>query len=106
MPSDKECAEFAKRLEASMNEGNPALFDRSFDVDAIMTVATRGLALPDTIRASFRRGIRRKLSKRSVGSSICEGFQEHSGSYKLLKIHTVNGTVLHARCSGLLTTTV
>jgi tetratricopeptide (TPR) repeat protein len=86
-PTEKECREFAAKLEAALKEGDGAFLDQSLDMDAILGAAAEGLEVDAATRALFENGLRGTFRPGEKIQQITRG----TGSYRLLRLHEFGG---------------
>jgi hypothetical protein len=69
--STKILLEWATSLENSINDGDPIIFTKSFNAEAVVNGAFKGLDIKESDRTSFLAGFKNGLSKTSPGQQFC-----------------------------------
>jgi len=85
--AEKACLEFARKVEETINAGDPSILDKAFDRGAMLALALDGLDVsPQTMS-----GINAGLKDFSLGSLVVAQSIRSGGSYKFLRLRTVGG---------------
>ncbi len=86
---EKNYTDFSKKIETSMNDGDPSILDNSIDFDAIVDKAIKTYTIGDNIKNGYRSSVKKSLEKSSYGQRILD-VMEDTGSYKFLRLQRVN----------------
>ena len=87
LPSEEACLKLARRIEETMNAGDPSAFKDAFDANRMLDTALAGLELSAEQRNQFGTGV---LSSFSLAEKICREVAK-DGSYRLLRVYCVAG---------------
>lgn len=84
---EKACLEFAGKIEATINAGDPSLMDGAMDKEELLTRTIRGMDLSDQAKAGIRTG----WAGLNMGSAVVGQNIKNGGSYKFLRLRLVDG---------------
>jgi tetratricopeptide (TPR) repeat protein len=87
-PTDDECRQFAKALEAAVASGDVAAINRLIDWEVILERATARIDIPADARNGFLIGARKALNGPASIAGQLAAEPKKGGQYKLLRIHT------------------
>jgi hypothetical protein len=87
LPTDQECTEFAKKVEASIAQADPKVLDQALDIKGLVTRATEGVEADEKFRQGFIIGAARSAG---LGTTIINAVGA-GGNYKFLRARQVDG---------------
>jgi hypothetical protein len=90
-PSEDECVQFARSMEATVKQGDLKAFDRLVDWNALLNRATDSLGFSPQNRAGFHRGVLDSVTSDKGLAAQITGQVARGGSYKFLRVRERNG---------------
>lgn len=90
-PSDEECRELAKKLEAAASSGDAAAINSLIDWEALLDRVTGGIDGVDAFRRKFVTGIKKSLGRGNGLAHAVVANVSAGGSYRFLKVRTREG---------------
>jgi len=88
--TEEECKEFAGQIETAVRKRDRATLDLLLSIEELAIRCFSDFSLTQTERQSAINGIRKSTETNSVAKEIM-GDVEKGGSYKLLRLHVVDG---------------
>jgi hypothetical protein len=83
--------QFAESLQEQVRLRNPEAINAALDWDAILETAMAGIPAPEAVRQGFAKGFKSNLSSESGFSQQIVRQLGTGGSYRLLRVHSVDG---------------
>jgi tetratricopeptide (TPR) repeat protein len=90
-PSEDECIQFARAMEACIKQRDLKAFDRLIDWNAILNKATDSLGFPPQHRAGFHRGVMDSVTSDKGFAAQIASHAAAGGSYKFLRVRERGG---------------
>jgi len=85
VPSEKECEEFARKLESELANRQTTLLGKSLDADDLLDRSLKDLPGNDAFKEGVRAGIKKRFPD-NILSSLEQGVE----SYKFLRVRRIN----------------
>ena len=79
--------DFAGKIEATINAGDPSFLDKAIDMNALMNQTLKGLRVTKQMMSGFRAG----LGNFKFGTMVVARSIQNGGSYKFLRLRNTNG---------------